>query len=277
MDIQKWYNKYSIDVQLLYNSEATRKNYKSQVWVFLNHFKNEVEPKSIDNEKIKLWLLEAKTINTIKHRLCAITSFYKTTIGMPDKISKIPYPKADKKLPIVLSQSEVQKMFDVCANLKHKVILALLYSCGLRVSELINLQWKNIDRSRMIINIIGGKGNKDRQVMLADSLIPILEKYYREYKTKDFILGGQFSEQYSSRSVGEVMKQLASKAGINKRVYTHLMRHNCFTHMVENGIDINLIKNLAGHKKVETTMIYTHISHNIVSKISSPLNSINLH
>jgi site-specific recombinase XerD len=156
------------------------------------------------------------------------------------------------------------------------VILAILYSCGLRVSELINLQWKNIDRSRMIINIIRGKGNKDRQVLLSDALIPLLEKYFREFKTQNYILAGQFSEQYSSRSVGQVMKQLAEKAGINKRVYTHLMRHNCFTHMVENGIDINLIQILAGHKKVSTTMIYTHISHNIVSKINSPLNTIRL-
>jgi site-specific recombinase XerD len=128
----------------------------------------------------------------------------------------------------------------------------------------------------MIINVIRGKGNKDRQVMLSDALIPLLEKYFREYQTPNYILAGQFSEQYSSRSVGQVMKQLAEKAGINKRVYTHLMRHNCFTHMVENGIDINLIQILAGHKKVSTTMIYTHISHNIVSKINSPLNTIRL-
>jgi integrase/recombinase XerD len=276
MDIRKWHDKYSIDIQLLYNSEATQKNYKSQIWVFLNHFKNEVEPKAIDNEKIKLWLLEAQTINTRKHRLCALNSFYRITIGMPSKIAKIPYPKAEKKLPIVLSQDEVQRMFDVCENLKHKVILALLYSCGLRVSELINLKWSNIDRSRMIINIIAGKGKKDRQVMLSEPLLPLLEKYYRAYKTQTYILSGQFSDQYSVKSVGQVMKQLATKAKINKRVYTHLMRHNCFTHMVENGIDINLIQKLAGHNNVKTTMVYTHISDSFISKINSPLNSIKI-
>jgi site-specific recombinase XerD len=276
MDIRKWYDKYSIDIQLVYNSEATRKNYKSQVLNFLNHFKNEVEPKAIDNEKIKLWLLEAQTINTRKHRLCALNSFYKITVGMPSKIAKIPYPKAEKKLPIVLSQDEVQRMFDVCENLKHKVILSLLYSCGLRVSELINLRWNDIDRSRMIINIIGGKGNKDRQVMLESSLIPLLEKYFYEYKTKNFILSGQFSEKYCDRSVGQVIKQLADKAGIKKRVYTHLMRHNCFTHLVEAGIDINLIQKLAGHSNVKTTILYTHISHNLISKIKSPLHNINI-
>jgi len=276
MEILKWSNKYSIDIQLLYQSEATRKNYKSQVWSFLNHFKNEKEPKSIDNEKIKLWLLEAKTVNTIKHRLCAINSFYKHTVGMPSKIQKIPYPKADKKLPIILSQDEVQKMFDVCENTKHKVILALLYSTGMRVSELINLKWEHLDRSRGIVNIIQGKGKKDRQVMLSKDLHPLLEKYWYEYKSFPYILKGQFLEQYSDRSVGQVIKQLAVKAGINKRVYTHLMRHNCFTHLVESGIDINLIQKLAGHNNVKTTLLYTQISHNIISNIASPLSQINI-
>lgn len=276
MDILNWHQKFSIDLQLIYNSEATRKNYASQIWCFLNYFKGEKEPKSIDNEKIKQWLLDAQTINSRKHRLCALNAFYKHTVGMPSKITKIPYPKSEKKLPIVLSQDEVQRMFNVCENLKHKVIMALLYSCGLRVSELINLQWCHIDRSRMIINIIAGKGKKDRQVMLPEVLVSLLIKYWNQYKTKKYILSGQFSDQYSETSVNQVMKQLAVKAGINKRVYTHLMRHNCFTHMVEKGVDINLIQKLAGHNNVKTTMMYAHISDSIISKIHSPINSIKL-
>lgn len=276
MDVRKWYDKYSIDIRLVYNSEATQANYKSQVWRFLNYFMEEVEPKAIANEKIKLWLLEAQTINSRKHRLCAINSFYKLTVGMPAKIQKIPYPKKEHKLPIVLSQAEVQRMFSVCENIKHKVILALLYSCGLRVSELIDLKWEHLDRSRMVINILAAKGKKDRQVMLDASLVPLLESYWYAYKPNTYILNGQKALQYTQRSVLEVVKQLAAKAGINKRVYTHLMRHNCFTHMVENGIDINLIQKLAGHSNVKTTSIYTHISHNIISKINSPLAGIAL-
>lgn len=276
MYIRKYHEQYSRDIQLVYNSKATRDNYKSQVLCFLNYFKDEIEPKSISNDKIKDWLLEAKTINSRKHRLCAINSFYKITIGMPSKIQKIPYPKSEKKLPIVLSQEEVQRMFDVCDNLKHKVILALLYSTGMRVSELINLKWEHLDRSRSIINIIAGKGNKDRQVMLSNDLHPLLEKYWKEHKSFPYILKGQFSDKYSSRSVGQVMKQLAEKAKINKRVYAHLMRHNCFTHLVENGIDINLIQKLAGHSNVKTTLLYTQISHNVISNIQSPLNQIKL-
>src|SRR5690606_7525533 len=118
------------------------------------------------------------------------------------------------------------------------------------------LQWSNIDRSRMIINVLNGKGKKDRQVMLPEIIIPLLEKYWNHYKTKTYILGGQFSDKYSSTSVNQVIKQLAEKAGIKKRVWTHQMRHNCFTHMVENGTDINLIQKLAGHNSVKTTMMY---------------------
>jgi len=120
------------------------------------------------------------------------------------------------------------------------------------------------------------EGNKDRQVMLSESIIPLLEKYYYEYKPKEYVLNGQTKLQYSDRSVNEIMKSLAIKAGINKRVYTHLMRHNCFTHMVESGVDINLIQKLAGHNNVKTTMIYTHISDNLISKINSPINSIKI-
>ena len=169
-------------------------------------------------------------------------------------------------------------MFNVCENKKHKVILGLLYSCSLRVSELINLKWKDIDRSRMIINIIQAKGAKDRQVGLNQPLIDLLTEYYHQYKSVIYVLNGQNGvPQYSETSVNLVIKHLAEKAGIkNKRVYTHLIRHTSATHMLENGTDINLIQKLLGHSNVKTTNIYTHISHNLISKIPSPIQNINL-
>lgn len=277
MNIGKYLQMYSEDLQLKNYSENSIKNYVSQVKTFLEHFETvATKPSEISERQIKEWLLLSNTINGRKHRISAVKLFYKHTGKQPLKFKNIEYPRSEKKFPVVLSQDEMQKMFYVCINIKHKVILALLYSCGLRVSELINLKWSNIDRSRMIINIIAGKGKKDRQVMLSPELIPLLEKYWNEYKTKTYVLAGQFSEQYSAKSVSEVMKQLATKAGIKKRVWTHQMRHNCFTHMVENGTDINLIKKLAGHNNVKTTMMYTQISDNLISKIQSPLSSISL-
>lgn len=256
-------------------SQNTIDNYSSCVKVFFEQSTKD-HPKNINEQDIKVFLANPAMVNTQRNYHSAIKKFYDICLGQKEKFKYIPYARKDRKLPIVLSQEEVQKMFSVCENLKHKVILALLYSCGLRVSELINLRWADIDRSRMIINIIQAKGNKDRQVMLTPQLIPLLEKYYKEYKSKVYVLNGQFSLRYSDRSVGEVVKQLASKAGINKRVYTHLMRHCSFTHMVENGTDINLIQRIAGHSSVKTTSIYTHISHNLISSIKSPLADINL-
>lgn len=276
MDCRKWLERYSIDCSLKYNSESTRNNYISCVQTFLYAFDKYREPKEIPTQEIKTWLLSFGAINTRNHKLCGIKSFYEITVGMPVKLDKIPFANKEKKLPIVLSVEEIQRMFNVCDNLKHKVILSLLYSAGLRVSELINLKWQHIDRSRMIINIIQAKGKKDRQVMLATQLIPLLENYYREYRPKEYVLNGQTELQYSERSVGQLVKQLAVKAMINKKVWTHLLRHCSFTHLVEAGTDVNLVQRLAGHSSIKTTNIYLHTSHNLISKIQSPLSLINI-
>lgn len=234
-------------------------------------------PKNINETDIRNFLGTFDEPNTQRAYHSAIKKFYEICLGQKEKFRYIPYAKKSSKLPIVLSVEEVQQMFNACENKKHKLILALLYSCSLRVSELLNLKWVHIDRSRMIINIIQAKGKKDRQVGLNETLIRLMAEYYREFKSVEYVFNGQNSAQYSDRSVGEVIKQLAAKAGIdNKRVYTHLMRHTSATHMVEKGIDINLIQKLLGHSSVKTTTIYTHISHNLISKISSPLNEIRI-
>lgn len=256
-------------------TKNTIDNYVSCLNVFFSTVKKD-HPKNVNGSDIKEFLSSCIKVNTQRNYQGAIKKFYEICLNQKHKFKNIPYARVEKKLPIVLSQDEVQRMFNACDNLKHKVILSILYACGLRVSELINLKWEHIDRARMIINIIQGKGNKDRQVMLPVSLIPLLEKYYFEYKSREYVLNGQGCLQYSDRSVLQVVKQLAGKANINKRVYTHLMRHNCFTHLCEAGTDINLIQKLAGHNNVKTTMIYTHISDSIISKINSPLNNINV-
>ena len=278
MQITNHIEQYRKDLQLKNYAETSIENYVSQVKLFLwEHDKLFTDASRINETAIKDWLLKSNSVNGRKHRISALKLFYRLTIKQPMKLKYIEYPRSEKKLPIVLSQREIQKMFDVCENTKHKVILALLYSCGLRISELINLKWEHIDRSRMIINIILAKGNKDRQVMLSENLIPLLEKYYREYHSVGYVLNGQGDlAQYSKKSVAEVLKQLATKAGISKRIYPHLIRHCTGTHLVENGTDINLIQKIFGHNSARTTALYTHISHNIISRINSPLNSIRI-
>lgn len=251
------------------------KAYVSCIGKFLAAFENEAtKPSEISAQKIKKFLAGFSDANTHKAYLSAIKLFYDKIGHQPNKLDRVEYPKQSKKLPIVLSIDEIQRLFSACENTKHKVILALLYSCGLRISELINLKWSNIDRSRMIINIIEAKGKKDRQVALPDVIIPLLEKYWHEYHSKEYILNGQFDIQYSTTSVRAVVKQLAIKARINKRLYPHLLRHCTFTHMVEQGTDINLIQKIAGHANVKTTMIYCHLSDSLISKINSPINQI---
>ena len=261
-------------------SPRSVKNYCSNFTGFLTHFEKlgVPHPDKINSEMVIGFLKQFSEPATHSGYHSAIKIYYEKVahVGI-EKFKFIERPRKNKKLPIVLSVAEIQRMFDVCDNLKHKVILSMLYSAGLRVSELINLKWPHIDRSRMIINIIAAKGNKDRQVTLAPSIIPLLEKYWKEYKSVDYVLNGRPGHaQYSSRSVGEVVKQLAEKAEISKRVYTHLMRHCSFTHLVEAGTDINLIQRLAGHSNVKTTNLYLHLSHNHISKIVTPLNSIKL-
>lgn len=261
-------------------SIRSSENYCSNFTSFLVHFEklNITHPEKITTEMIITFLSQFQEPSTHSGYHSAIKIYYEkiARTGI-DKFKYIERPKRNKKLPIVLSVDEIQAMFNVCENLKHKVILGILYSCGLRVSELINLKWSHIDRSRMIINIIQAKGAKDRQVGLNEFLIPLLEKYYNQYKPIEYVLNGQNgSAQYTDRSVGQVIKQLATKAGIKKKVHTHLIRHCTFTHLVEMGTDINLIQKLAGHSSVKTTNIYCHISDNLISKIQSPLNNIRL-
>lgn len=270
----------------VFTQEMIRRNYaKNTVYNYGDCIKvffekvNKDHPKNVNEQDIKSFLASYSTVNTQRNYHSAIKLFYEICLKQKNKFKHIPYARKDRKQPIVLSQEEVQKLFNVCENKKHRVIMALLYSAGLRVSEVINLKWQHIDRSRMVINILAAKGNKDRQVMLEPSLIPLLESYWKEYRSKTYVLNGQFPEielRYSDRSVLNIVKQLAKKAGIEKRAYTHLLRHCAFTHMVENGTDINLIQRIAGHSSVKTTALYTQISHNITSKIKSPLSTIKL-
>lgn len=269
----------------LFRNEITRKgyrqnsidNYVSCVEVFLKKFESiEAEPIRINEQQIKDYLATYKSNNTQRANHSAIKCFFKYALKQPNKFKYIEYCKRERKLPIVLSKDEVQQLFNECKNLKHKSILALLYSAGLRISEVINLKITNIDSKRMVINILNAKGGKDRQVMLTQNVLTLLRQYFKIYHPEQYLFNGQSSPQYSERSINEFLKQYAKKAGIKKHVHAHLLRHCSFTHMVEAGTDINLIQRIAGHTSVKTTSIYTHISHNIISKIQSPINSIAL-
>lgn len=276
MEIRNHLLEFSNEIKRKGYRKQSIKNYVSCVESFLHHFIDKPQPKAINEADIKAYLSKFAEHNTQRAHHSAIKCFYKYVVHQPDKFRFIEYCKRSRKLPIVLSVEEVQKLFNACSNLKHRAIIAMMYSTGLRVGEVIALKISNIDSSRMIINIQNAKGGKDRQVMLNQNLLDLLRTYFKQYQPKEYLFNGQNSVQYSERSIAQFLKHYAEKAGLNKRIYPHLIRHCSFTHLVENGVDINLIQRLAGHQNVKTTNLYIQTSHTLISKIQSPLAQISL-
>jgi site-specific recombinase XerD len=180
-------------------------------------------------------------------------------------------PKRSRKLPSVLSQEEVLSIIQSTRNLKHRAILALIYSCGLRISELINLKLTDFHLERKQLIVKNGKGRKDRYVSLADSFLPLLSNYYHSYKPAIYFVEGQNGGTYSAESVRQFLKKSCLKAQIKKNVTPHTLRHSYATHLLENGVDIRYIQSLLGHAKPETTMIYTHVKRKDLMAIQNPL------
>lgn len=180
-------------------------------------------------------------------------------------------PKRSRQLPSVLSQEEVLSIIQSTQNLKHRAIIALLYSCGLRISELINLKLADFHIERKQLIVKNGKGRKDRYVSLADSFLPLLSNYYNSYKPKIYFVEGQNGGNYSAESVRQFLRKSCLKAKIKKNVTPHTLRHSYATHLLENGVDIRYIQSLLGHAKPETTMIYTHVKRKDLMDIQNPL------
>ncbi|WP_438272945.1 tyrosine-type recombinase/integrase [Zobellia uliginosa] len=183
-------------------------------------------------------------------------------------------PQKERKLPVVLSMEEIKRLFEVITNIKHRTLLSLIYSGGLRVGEAINLKIRDIDSKRMLIHIKGGKGKKDRYTLLSESFLRLLREYYKIYRPKEYLFEGQGTAKYSSASAQRVLKHAVEKARINKRITLHTLRHSFATHLLENGTDIRYIQELLGHNSPKTTMIYTHVSNNSLSRIKNPYDNI---
>ncbi len=266
MNNRKWLDLFSTDLSIKYNSEQTRIIYHSGVKKFLERFSDYREPKEIPTQEIKEWLLEANTINTRKHRLCSIRAFYAMTVKMPKKVTSIPYPKKAKTIPRIIDKDYLIDCIQKISNLKHKAIIQIAFSTGMRVSEVINLKIVDIDSSRMLINIRGAKGNKDRIVRLTDSTLNLLRDYYRKFKPKTFMFNGQFSLKYSSTSCNNIVKKY-----LGKKYHFHELRHASLTSMIDCGTDVSIVQKIAGHNSVKTTMGYLHVSKRMINQVHSPI------
>ena len=202
----------------------------------------------------------------------ALRHLYQDTLRRTDELDGVPRPKRERRLPVVLSREEVQRLFAVVKNLKHKALLMTAYDAGLRLSEILNLRVEDIDSGRMVIRICQGKGKKDRYGRLSPCLLKLLREYWRAYRPETLLFPGACRQKrYDLATPGHILKKLCRKAGITKRVSMHTLRHSFATHLLEAGTNLRVIQQLLGHSNIQTTCVYTHISIEELRKAPSPM------
>jgi integrase/recombinase XerD len=215
--------------------------------------------------------------NTLHSRINAVKFYYEQVLGRARMFVEIPRPKKRVILPNLLAISQVEKLFAQLENLKPKTMIYMAYSAGLRVSEVVNLKIGDIHSERMVINIKGAKGKKDRMVGLSQGILDLLRKYYVAYKPKKWLFEGQYENSpYSTRSLQQIFHRAKGAAKILQPVTFHSLRHSYATHLHERGTDIKLIQELLGHNDLNTTLRYTQVSNRTLENIASPFDQLNL-
>lgn len=259
-------------------SKNTVKVYQEALQVFLRFFQDK-QVEQITNTDIlnfnTSYILKNKLSSSYQNQVInAIRLFYRKIEHRQLDIDGLERPRRDKKLPEIFSLDEIQRLFEATENVKHRTILMLIYSAGLRRGEVLNLQPKDIDSQRMVIHIHGGKGKKDRVVPLSTVILEQLRAYYIAYRPKVYLFEGQTGGQYSERSIQLVFVQARTKASIKKNSSLHTLRHSYATHLLESGVNLRYIQELLGHSSPKTTQIYTHVTSEGIRKIESPLDKL---
>lgn len=266
-------------IELRY-SKNTLDVYTDMFEEFINHYEDTAidditEPMIMD---FLLYLVNTRHVSTSyqNQSINAIKFYYERVLGGKRKIYSINRPREEQYLPEVLSNEEIRAILNATENLKHKAILMTTYSAGLRISEVINLKIKDIDSKRMQIRVDMGKGKKDRYTLLSNRALEVLRKYVSQYKPKEWLFESKDGEQYSPRTIQELLKKSVEKTNIKKRVTMHTLRHSFATHLLEAGTDLRYIQSLLGHANTKTTEIYTHITTKGFDKIKSPLDNLEI-
>ena len=260
-------------------SPNTINTYSEALKSFLT-FCNTKAVKDITNEDVILYnndyILKHNLSSSYQNQIVnAIKLYFMIVKDTAIEIDKIHRPKREKVLPNVLSKEEVKAILEAPKNLKHKAMLSMIYSCGLRRSELLNLKPNDIDSKRNVVIIRQSKGKKDRITPLSPKILELLRNYYKEYSPKTYLFEGQEKNtQYSARSLEEVLKKSIKLATINKPVTLHWLRHSYATHLLESGTDLRYIQELLGHNSSKTTEIYTHVSTKNIQQIKSPFDDL---
>lgn len=259
-------------------SDSTIKIYSKYFKDFALYFNN-TDLEKITTDQINSYILDlikSKSISQSQQnqRINAIKFYYEKVLNRETEYYKIDRPKRENRLPDVLSKVEIGKMITCTSNLKHKCIIALIYSCGLRRSEAIKMKIHDIDSKRMLVKIRGAKGKKDRYAQLSERTLDLLRKYYVIYKPEEWVFEGKNGGQYSAESILNVVKAAGKKAGIKKRVFTHILRHSFATHHLEQGTDLRYIQEWLGHSSSTTTEKYTHVSKTDFMKFKNPIDDL---
>ena len=265
---------YLLKLELKRYANSTVRTYVSFFEMFINYYK-EKELITLDESDIRNFLqhlIHRNVSNSyLNQAINAIKFYYEVVLGMPNRFYEIERPRKESKLPKVISKEEILQIIENTNNLKHKCIVQLLYGSGLRRSELLNLKIEDIDSKRMLVRVVGSKGNKDRQTLLSKNALNDLRRYFTKYEPKIYLFEGKNGMKYSGASVLKIVKSAAEKANIRITVTPHILRHSFATHLLESGTDLRQIQVLLGHSSSKTTEIYTHVATNTFESIKNPL------
>jgi len=263
------------DLRIRNYAPTTVTCYIRSVAEFAKHFNK--PPDQLGPEEIRSWqlfLLNERRVklSTYIQAVCALRFFYRNTLDRKIEIDRIPLPRYEKKLPVILSKAEVKALLEAPRDLGHRAILATMYGSGLRVSEVTSLKVSDLDRERHVIWVRGGKGRKDRQVMLAEPLREVLAAYWRWKRPTEWLFPGERPDAPVSReTVFRRCRDAAQAAGIAKRVHPHSLRHAFATHLLDEGVNLLVIQKLLGHAHLKTTARYLHLSDTTIRSTRSPL------
>jgi integrase/recombinase XerD len=275
MTPEDFLKKLEVELKISKNSAYTLRNYLDSNKKFLEFIKK--NPEKIESDDVKLYIsenLSDKASSSIIIFLSALKYSF-LSILKKDITLGIKRPKREKRLPTVLTKEEIKKLFEVLDTKKSKIMVSLMYACGFRVSELINLKIGDLDFNEKTGKILQGKGKKDRIFNIPDFLLGDLKKQIEKQKEKkEIYLFTGTKGKLSERNLQKIVSKAAKRAGINKDIHCHTLRHSFATHLLENGIDIRKIQELLGHADLSTTQIYTHISTEELKKIKSPIDEL---
>jgi site-specific recombinase XerD len=252
--INHYVNEFERQLRLGNNADSTIATYTGILKVFL--CKVYKDPAHITKRMVEDYVLTLNSTKTKRQCIYTLRHFYNSVMHMPYHLDGIPIPKQEKYIPSILNVEEIQRLVNSISNIKQRACIQLIYACGLRIGEVVNIKVADVDGPCKQIHIRQAKGGKDRIVPIPEQTLTMLREYYRQYKPDNYLFAGQIHSQYDVRSIQQTFHRAKDAAGIKKKVTVHSLRHSRATHLVDNGVDMSLIQKFLGHAHIKTTVDY---------------------